>query len=228
VNPHSFHLRLGDLGYSNALWHFDLVLPDGIGVAIASRWINGIHVERQSFDETSLFNPICNLLNKLGKSLCIVGAEPGVAKRALEKMRNTYPNIKYLGAIDGYQPFDEAIDWVKAQSPDVVIVGMGAPLQESFLLRLRQDGFGGVGISCGGFLDQYIQDRQYYPDWIDRLELRWLYRLVREPRRLWQRYLIQYQAFALDVLSVIATRVFSRRKEDMHLWLARRYARSET
>jgi len=226
INPDAFHLRLIDQAYSNVLWHFDLVLPDGIGVVIAARWINGLKVERQSFDETSLSNPVLSQMDFLGKSLCIVGAKPGVAARACERMKRLYPNIRYLGVLDGYKPFEHAVSWVNSLNPDVVLVGMGAPLQETFLLRLKQRGFAGVGITCGGFLDQYEQADQYYPDVVDRFELRWLYRLVREPGRLGRRYLIHYQTFIFDVLSILIARFFGRRAEDMQMWLARRYSRS--
>ena len=58
VNPHTFYLRAVDQGYANSLWHFDMVLADGIGVTLALRWITGETVERQSLDSTSLFHPI--------------------------------------------------------------------------------------------------------------------------------------------------------------------------
>lgn len=225
INPHSFHLRLHDQAYANALWHFDLVLPDGIGVAMAVGWINQARIERQSFDETSLFHPILHQLNVMKKSVCIIGSKPGVADRACEKMRKIYGDIDYLGTIDGYHSFDEIADWVTALAPDAVIVGMGAPLQESLLLRLKQQGFEGVGFSCGGFLDQYSRETQYYPAWINKWELRWLYRLLNEPSRLWRRYLIEYRTFIIDVVFALGARLLGRRHQEGHLWLARRYAR---
>jgi len=227
INPHAFHLRLVDQAYANVLWHYDLILPDGIGVTIAARWLNGLKVARQSFDETSLFAPVMGLLNGSKRSLCIIGAKPGMAARAQAKMRKVYPDISYLGVLDGYQSFDDIVDWVTSQNPTAVVVGMGAPLQESLLLRLRQGGYQGVGITCGGFLDQYAEDSQYYPHMIDFLELRWLYRLAREPRRLGKRYLLQYRSFVHDVFSVLGSRLIGWKPKNMHLWLAKRYARNE-
>jgi N-acetylglucosaminyldiphosphoundecaprenol N-acetyl-beta-D-mannosaminyltransferase len=72
---------------------------------------------------------------------------------------------------------------------------MGAPLQERFLLQLADDGWHGIGFTCGGFLDQLIDGKNYYPAWADRLNIRFLYRLAKEPRRLWRRYLVDYQVF---------------------------------
>ena len=227
INPLAFHLRLADQAYANALWHFDAILPDGIGVAIAARWINNVDVERQSFDETSLFAPVMGLLDDLGKSLCLVGSQPGVAERAQAKMRKAYGNIDFCGVFDGFQPFEEMVEWIMQRKPNAVLVGMGAPLQESFLLRLRQRGYRGLGLTCGGFLDQYTESQRYYPHLIDRLELRWLYRLMKEPRRLGQRYLVHYQTFVHDVLSIISSRAIGHDHQKNHLWLAKRYARNE-
>ena len=227
INPHAFHLRLQDQAYANALWHFDVVLPDGIGVSIASEWINQVKVQRQSFDETSLFHPVFNQINLMNKSVCFIGSEPGVANRVERKMSKTYQDINYLGSLDGYHSFDEIVDWVMKLSPDVVIVGMGAPLQEGLLLRLKQEGFKGVGFTCGGFFNQYLLENGYYPAWVDKLELRWLYRLTKEPGRLWRRYLIEYQTFIFDVLSALGARVLGKRHEHIHVWLAKRYARGE-
>jgi N-acetylglucosaminyldiphosphoundecaprenol N-acetyl-beta-D-mannosaminyltransferase len=72
---------------------------------------------------------------------------------------------------------------------------MGAPLQERFLSQLAANGWTGIGLTCGGFLDQVVQGSDYYPGWVDRLNIRFLYRLGKEPRRLWRRYLVDYQVF---------------------------------
>lgn len=226
INPQAYHLRLVDQAYSNALWHFDLILPDGIGVVRALRWLDGVDFERQSFDATSLFHPVLNHLNRTKTSLCIVGGRPGTANCALERMCDLYPDVEYLGALDGFQGFEKTVEWVKLRNPDVVLVGMGSPIQESILLRLKLDGFSGVGFTCGGFLDQFVMDSRYYPAIIDRLELRWLYRLVSEPRRLGRRYLVEYQTFIFDVFWALLSKHVGRRTELPHHWLAKRYARS--
>ena len=80
---------------------------------------------------------------------------------------------------------------------------MGVPLQERFLLQLTDAGWNGVGITCGGFLDQLSQGVQYYPGWINSLNLRWAYRLMREPGRLWRRYLLDYPKFGIAVCKAI-------------------------
>ncbi len=200
INPHAFYLSSTSQGYLNSLWHCDVVLPDGIGVVKALRWLNNKDVERQSFDATSLYDPVFKLLNQGSFSLCLIGAKPAIAEAAQEKMAATYPDIRYLGSLDGFRSFHESIDWVMARKPDVVLVGMGAPYQEAFLIRLKQSGFTGLGITCGGFFDQMVKRDRYYPQIFDSLNLRWLYRLSKEPQRLARRYLVEYRSFVLNVL----------------------------
>ena len=72
---------------------------------------------------------------------------------------------------------------------------MGAPRQEQFLINLKNAGWTGIGFTCGGFFDQIVDRVDYYPGWVDKMNLRFLYRLLKEPRRLWRRYLIDYQVF---------------------------------
>ena len=109
---------------------------------------------------------------------------------------NKYPGLNVTACYSGYgQDPDEARQLFVANQVELVICGMGAPLQEQFLDRLVKDGWQGVGFTCGGFLDQTINWKGSYPEWVDRHDLRFLYRLVKEPRRLWRRYLIEYQVF---------------------------------
>ena len=208
INPHAFYLSSENQSYLNSLWHFDMVLPDGIGAVLALRWLHNQKVERQSFDATSLYHPVLRLLNQRRCSLCLVGAKPNIADLAQAKMASKYPNIAYRGCIDGFCSFDTAIRWTMERMPDVVIVGMGAPRQESFLLRLKQSGFRGLGITCGGFLDQIAENEIYYPKLFDKTDTRWLYRLLKEPKRLSRRYLFEYRGFILNVLYRYAAKTF--------------------
>jgi N-acetylglucosaminyldiphosphoundecaprenol N-acetyl-beta-D-mannosaminyltransferase len=121
-------------------------------------------------------------------------------------MRRAFPNIDYRGWRDGYQDQAAIRATIMQAAPDVVLCGMGVPHQERFLLALKQAGYKGIMISCGGFIDQLVQAENYYPDWIDRLELRWAWRIYREPRRLWRRYFIAYWPFIFATAPALARR----------------------
>ena len=204
VNPQAWRID-GETGeHARLLRQFDLVLPDGIGVAHVLRQLHDPRAGRFSFDATSLYSPILAALEAAGASLAVVGGRPGVAERAVARMRAAFPGVRYVACHDGYRDWAELERGILERRPDVVLCGMGAPHQERFMLRLKAAGHAGILISCGGFLDQLALAERYYPAWIDRLELRWLYRLCKEPRRLWRRYTFDYLPFLRFALGALA------------------------
>jgi UDP-N-acetyl-D-mannosaminuronic acid transferase (WecB/TagA/CpsF family) len=93
-------------------------------------------------------------------------------------------------AVDGYEGLRRGADLqrlVAEIEPDLVLVGLGAGLQEKVLIEAAEGMSRGYALTCGGFLDQVLQSG-YYPSWAYPLRLNWLVRLAREPRRLWRRY----------------------------------------
>ena len=95
-------------------------------------------------------------------------------------------------SVDGYEGLRRgpALQRIVEQvEPDLLLVGLGAGLQEQVLMEASAAMTKGYALTCGGFLDQVLHTR-YYPDWAYPLRLNWLVRLAREPRRLWRRYTI--------------------------------------
>ena len=80
--------------------------------------------------------------------------------------------------------------------PDIIVCGMGAPLQEQLLVDLQNIGWIGTGYTCGGFLHQIASNIQYYPIWTDKYHLRWAYRIYDEPK-LFKRYFWEYPKFLM-------------------------------
>jgi N-acetylglucosaminyldiphosphoundecaprenol N-acetyl-beta-D-mannosaminyltransferase len=119
-------------------------------------------------------------------------------------MRAAFPGVDFLAARDGYRDWAELEREILDRRPAVLLCGMGAPHQERFMLRLKAAGYAGVMISCGGFLDQLAEAERYYPAWIDRHDLRWLYRVYKEPRRLWRRYAVDYLPFLRFAFAALA------------------------
>lgn len=200
VNPGSYAASRRMASFKAHLQAFDRVLPDGVGLsAIAARRL-GSPVTRISFDSTSLALPVFQIALEKGLRVALVGGAEGVAQRAAMLLQERYAKLDIVLAMSGHQPKREMLNRTLMIDPDIVVCGMGGGVQEAFLLALRSEGWMGAGFTCGGYLDQLGEGVQYYPEWVDRLELRWLYRLCREPRRLWRRYIIDYGAFGLRVL----------------------------
>lgn len=160
-----------------------LILPDGIGIIYASR-ITGERIERKlagvDFGEMLL-----KRLTDQDMSLYLLGAKPGVAEKAAENIRKRYPNICISGLHDGYFTDDSAItEEINSLSPDLLMVCLGAPKQEYWMSRYAGKLNTGLMIGLGGALDVYAGTARRAPKaWID-LGLEWLYRLIKEPKRI--------------------------------------------
>lgn len=207
INPHAYWIVENNLSYQVNLEQFDIVLPDGIGLVYAGCFC-GLRLNRVSFDTTSLAPHVLKLCEDHGFSVFLVGGEPGVADNAASVFQKAYPGLKVAGVSSGYfEDQQRVFEEINESLANVVIVGMGAPRQEDFLIKLKENGWTGVGITCGGYFNQSSSSIQYYPRIIDAINLRFLYRIFREPKRLWRRYLIEYIPFFVALSKHIAANI---------------------
>lgn len=206
VNPAAWAIARRETDYLDLLRRFDFVLPDGIGVTWALRRLENPYAGRFSFDASSLYLPLFAALDARRAKVFVCGAGPGVAERAVERMRAEFPDVTYCGTSDGYRDRAELRAMIIAADPDVVLCGMGVPHQERFLSSLKDAGYAGLMVSCGGFVDQLAAAPRYYPTWIDKLELRWAWRIYQEPKRLWRRYLVDYWPFIVATVPTVLRR----------------------
>jgi exopolysaccharide biosynthesis WecB/TagA/CpsF family protein len=155
-------------------------------------------IARFAFDYSSVAGPVFEDATKRGCAVALVGGEHGVAEAAAKVIQRRHPGLDFVATHPGFfgdsAQRDSALE--STARADVVVVGMGAPAQEAFLADLWTRGWRGTGYTCGGFMDQIIgTDGTYFPAWSNRFHLRWLYRLCKEPRRLWKRYFVDYPVF---------------------------------
>jgi N-acetylglucosaminyldiphosphoundecaprenol N-acetyl-beta-D-mannosaminyltransferase len=204
VNPSSVALAARHDDFRAMLSRFDLVAPDGFGMCLAIRWLHGIAAPRISFDNTSLAPLVFDYASRKRLGVVFVGAKPGVSDRAGRRISEHFPNLDIVATLDGYGDIDEKIRRINQLGARVVICAMGAKMQEEFLLRLRDSQWSGLGFTCGGFFDQLAEGYLYYPIWVNSMGLRWAYRLLKEPRRLWRRYLIDYPQFGVRLFHALA------------------------
>lgn len=182
LNPVSY---LTALDNKDLFGQMDGIFADGSLLVKAVRLVYGVKVTRRSFDMTSMAPELFDFAEREGKSVYIVASKQEQVERAVEIFRERYPRLIVSGARNGYfaseeELVSEARRIVKI-SPDFLIVGMGALAQERFLLRVRQQGFAGTGFTCGGFIHQTsMNEIDYYPAWVDRMNLRFLYRMAKE------------------------------------------------
>lgn len=174
------------------------IYADGILLVWLYNLCYGAHIGRYAFDYSSVAGPVFEHADQGRLSVALVGGKPGVAEEAAKVIGRRHPGLEIVVCRAGYfsEPMERERVLQAAAGANVVVVGMGAPAQEVFLDDLWTRGWRGAGYTCGGFMDQIIgTDGTYFPAWSNRFHLRWLYRLCREPRRLWKRYLVDYPVF---------------------------------
>jgi N-acetylglucosaminyldiphosphoundecaprenol N-acetyl-beta-D-mannosaminyltransferase len=171
--------------------------------------ITGRAVERVSFDFTSIADPVLRECEQRGKRVYLVGARQAELERFVEKLGKQYPRLQLVGTHNGYFDAEQAVALqadIRRCRTNVLLVGLGAGLQERFVLQALQGGFSGVAFTCGGFIRQEADaSERYYPDAINRLHLRAFYRMYREPHTI-KRYLLDYPSNALRLTELILRR----------------------
>lgn len=186
---------------------FDLVLVDGIGVQLLAP-LFGFRVPAR-LDTDSVSPLVFELLAEGRGRVFLFGSAPGVAARAAERLSGAYPGLVLVGSEHGYHDVlaghpgrispadsDRIVTAINASRADLVVVGLPTPLQQGWLARHRQRISAPVVMTGGSYLDHMAENDRWpatwYPTWADRLWLNWFYRLLREPRRLWRRYSIEF------------------------------------
>ena len=194
VNPFSY-LKLRN---KIDLKDFDLITSDGVVLKKLSSIFLNKSIQRLSPDFSSYFKPLFKQLSISKSEVYFIGTKPKFIEKSIQNIQVKYPDLNIIGSRDGYFKDDEElmlhIKEIIKLNPEVIIVGMGSPLQENYLIKLKGAGWSGRGYSCGGFLHQSFQNTDYYPNWVNKLNIRWLYRIYNEPKLI-KRYTFDYSWF---------------------------------
>lgn len=160
----------------------DLMLPDGAGVVLASKLLRT--PVKQKVAGVDFAAGLLGILERNGESLYLLGGKPGIGELAAQKMLEAHPQLRIAGIADGYFR-DEApvIEKINASGADALFVCLGAPKQERFMVQHQQELHVHLMAGLGGSLDAFAGTVQRAPAWMIRLNLEWLYRLIREPKR---------------------------------------------
>lgn len=160
----------------------ELMLPDGAGVVLASKILKT--PLKQKVAGVDFADGLLGVLETTGQSLYLLGSKPGIGELAAQKMMQKHPKLRIAGIADGYFQ-DEApvIDKINASGADVLFVCLGAPKQEQFMARHQMALHVKLMAGLGGTLDSFAGTVKRAPKWMIRLNLEWLYRLIKEPKR---------------------------------------------
>lgn len=179
-----------------------LSLVDGTPVLWASRLLGAPLREKVSGSDLVL--PLLERAARERWRVLFFGGAPGVGERAAERLGAIVPGLILAGALSPAVDVDrdpmvdpEVIDRVRAARPDLVLVALGCPKQEIFIHSVSAALGPAVLLGIGASLDFWAGAATRAPAWVSAAGLEWLYRLAREPRRLWRRYLVRDPKFLI-------------------------------
>jgi N-acetylglucosaminyldiphosphoundecaprenol N-acetyl-beta-D-mannosaminyltransferase len=163
----------------------DVVTPDGAGILWASRLLRSPIAHKVS--GVDLVADLCRLSAEQGCRLFFLGAAPGVAQEAAEKLRSRFPGAQIVGTRDGYfSPAEEPqiISQIMAVRPDILLVAFGIPKQEKWITKHKAALGVPVSLGIGGSFDVYSGRVKRAPAWMQKASLEWLYRLCANPKKI--------------------------------------------
>ncbi len=200
-NVHALNIASSDLDHKETLLRADLVLNDGKGVLLGARILG----RRFPADlHGNVFSPlILEHAAKRGWPVFLLGAAPRVAARAAERLLERNDRLHIVGTHDGYFSAEEeeaVVKEIRSAGTGLLMVGMGMPMQERWLDDNLDRTGARLGVTVGAFLDFQASVIPRAPDWMNRSGLEWVFRLAKEPWRLWRRYLLGNPLFVARVV----------------------------
>lgn len=207
LNIDSLRLAAEDSEFRAILERAALVLPDGIGIRLATRAYGGRL--KANCNGTDLTPRLVAMAAQRGIKVFLLGATEPVVRRAAEVLVARYPGLVVAGTHHGY--FEDpgpVIAAVNASGAGLLLVGMGAPRQEKWIARHRALLAPPVCVGVGNLFTWISGAQPRAPVWVRRLALEWAWRILLEPRRLFSRYVLNDMPF---LIRLAAARPFSAR-----------------
>lgn len=206
ANPHSIVVSSADAIFEDALKASDILVPDGVGIIIASKFFGG--GIRQRITGSDIFYYLHGELERRkGFSVFFLGSTQQTLDKIVTNMANDYPNIRIAGTYSPpYKPEfsdednQQMIAAINSARPDVLWVGMTAPKQEKWVYQHRKELDVKFIGAIGAVFDFYTGNVKRSHPFFQGLGLEWLPRLLQEPRRLWRRNFISGPLFLFKVV----------------------------
>ena len=211
INAHSYNTARKDELFAEALTNGDVLIPDGVSIVKACRWIKAKSLPKEriagwdlfSFEMENLERKQCGMLN----TVMFMGSSEKVLDLIVKRTAEVYPHLKVVTYSPPYKPefSDEEnkaiIDAINAANPDLLWIGMTAPKQEKWTFSHWNE----LNIHChvgtiGAVFDFFAGTVERAPMWWQRHGLEWLYRLLKEPKRMWRRYIIGNTLFLFNII----------------------------
>lgn len=214
INAHSYNTARKDKLFAEALMNGNALIPDGVSIVKACRWIKAKSQPKERIAGWDLFSFEMDKLEResvkcemLKKTVMFMGSSQRVLDLIVKRAAEVYPHLKVVTYSPPYKPefSDEdnkaIIEAINAADPDLLWIGMTAPKQEKWTYSHWEE----LDIHChvgtiGAVFDFFAGTVERAPMWWQRHGLEWLYRLLKEPKRMWRRYIIGNALFLWNML----------------------------
>lgn len=207
VNAHSFNTAKKDQLFADALTNGDVLIPDGVSIVKACKWIEAKSQPKERIAGWDLFFFEMSKLEKKGGTVMFMGSSQKVLDLIVKRAAVDYPHLKVVTYSPPYKPefSDEdnkaIIDAINVANPDLLWIGMTAPKQEKWTYSHWNE----LNIHChvgtiGAVFDFFAGTVERAPIWWQKHGLEWLYRLMKEPKRMWRRYIIGNSLFLWNMV----------------------------
>ena len=217
INAHSYNTARKDSLFAEALTNGDVLLPDGVSIVMACKWIKAKSLPKERIAGWDLFAFEMEKLERESEELrtkseeskivMFMGSSQKVLDLIVKRAAEVYPHLKVVTYSPPYKPefTDEdnkaIIDAIHAANPDLLWIGMTAPKQEKWTYSHWKE----LNIHChvgsiGAVFDFFAGTVKRAPMWWQEHGLEWLYRLLKEPKRMWRRYIIGNALFLWNMV----------------------------
>ena len=205
INAHSYNVSREDNFFRNALLNSDILIPDGVSIVWALKWLYKKSIKKIA--GADLFYYEMNKLDKRNGKCFFLGSTDKTLSKIKERAAKEYPNVEIKTYSPPYKPefsitdSEAMITAVNSFQPDVLFIGLTAPKQEKWAFKnFNQLNTGHIGC-IGAVFDFYAGNINRAPEWMISLGLEWLYRLIKEPQRMWKRYILGNLKFIYSIIS---------------------------
>lgn len=206
INAHSFNTAKKDKLFAEALTNGDVLIPDGVSIVKACRRIKAKSQPKERIAGWDLFEFEMSKLEKKGGTVMFMGSSQKVLDLIVKRAAKVYPHLKVVTYSPPYKPefSDEdntaIIEAINNANPDLLWIGMTAPKQEKWTYSHWKE----LNIHChvgtiGAVFDFFAGTVERAPIWWQEHGLEWLYRLLKEPKRMWRRYIIGNTLFLCNM-----------------------------
>ena len=237
INAHSYNTALKDELFAEALTNGDVLIPDGVSIVKACRWIKAKSLPKERIAGWDLFEFEMNKLEECGMNnysldnsqsasadnsklkiqnskfrerpltVMFMGSSQKVLDLIVKRAAEVYPHLKIVTYSPPYKPElseednKAIVEAINAADPDLLWIGMTAPKQEKWTYSHWNE----LNIHChvgtiGAVFDFFAGTVERAPIWWQCHGLEWLYRLLKEPKRMWRRYIIGNTLFLWNML----------------------------